>query len=199
MASAFARAAREVELVREPGRETEHADDTRMGRSHRRDRTTHRESDDEGPPSPGGLDGRERVLDTQIEPVPGLDPVPHLGEAQRRELRREPSDQPLERRAPGAGNLRCLAAVRTDDTSSISAPENRTSAPVGSFSVIEEGDMPQPSSRARREGLACEPGLGRRGLGLRCRPAQSTSTFAKTCHASRLFATRLSQRYQRSP
>ena len=31
------------------------------------------------------------------------------------------------------------------------------------------------------------------------RLAQSTSTFAKTCHASRLFAIRLSQRYQRSP
>ena len=32
-----------------------------------------------------------------------------------------------------------------------------------------------------------------------CRCRQSTSTFAKTCQARRLFATRLNQRYQRSP
>jgi hypothetical protein len=34
---------------------------------------------------------------------------------------------------------------------------------------------------------------------LRHTERQSTSTFAKTCQASRLFATRLNQRYQRSP
>ena len=102
-------------------------------------------------------------------------------------------------------------------------PRDRTDRPQA------RPGSPRPLRRRRREWSSSAtppaPRAGRRGRpypnhGNHCRPlpstaglrrlsrsiarpyrrlCQSTSTFAKTCHASRLFATRLSQRYQRSP
>ena len=52
--------------------------------------------------------------------------------------------------------------------------------------------------RENERGCCSHDGLPTRWEG-QMRPVQSTSTLANTCHASRLVATRLSQRYQRSP
>ena len=55
----------EVELVGEPRRETEHANDGRVRRGPHRDRAPHREADQQHPPSPYRIDRRERVLDAR--------------------------------------------------------------------------------------------------------------------------------------
>src|SRR5581483_3124682 len=48
-------------------------------------------------------------------PPPRLDAVPHLGEPEAREPRRDVTHEPLERRAPGPLHLAGLAAVHADD------------------------------------------------------------------------------------
>src|SRR4029079_6270686 len=48
------------------------------------------------------------------EPLPRLHPIPHLDEADVSEALRQTCDQPLDRRAPGARHLRCLAPVDAD-------------------------------------------------------------------------------------
>jgi hypothetical protein len=68
---------------------------------------------------------------------------------------------------------RGLSSPRCGSRRSIAARRASGAWPIATATPVTES----------KEGWACV-----------CRPAQSTSTFAKTCHASRLFATRLSQR-----
>ena len=106
---------REVELVGEPRREPEHGDDGRvLGRAHR-DEAAHREPDEQRPLATGRVDRGAHVLDAHVETVPRLDPVAQLGEAQRRERRRQPADEPLDGRTPRPRDVAALAAVRADD------------------------------------------------------------------------------------
>ena len=70
-----------------------------------RDRAAHREAEQQRARRAGRLDRGPRVLDAEVEPLPRLDPVAHLAEAELREPRREPLDEPFERGAPGAGDL----------------------------------------------------------------------------------------------
>ena len=67
------------------------------------------------PAAAGRVDRRPAVLDAEVEHAPRLDPVAHLDEREPGEARREARDEPLERRAPGAGHLLALAAVHADD------------------------------------------------------------------------------------
>jgi len=107
---------RQIELVGQPGRKAEDAGHSRMGRRRDRDRAAHREPDEERPLAACRLDRRERVLDTEVEPLPGLDAIAHLCEPDLGERGGEPADEPLDGRTPGSRHRCRLATVRADDT-----------------------------------------------------------------------------------
>ena len=80
--------------------------------------SSHREAEQHDRLRPLVDSGRNRspaVLDAEVEPVPGLDPVAHLEEAELRERGSQLAHEVLERRAPVALDLTRAAAVEADD------------------------------------------------------------------------------------
>src|SRR5207237_5079159 len=67
-------------------------------------------------------DGGPCVRDAPVEPLPRLDPVLDLGEADLGKAGREPADEPLDRGAPGPFDLAALAAVDTDHRRALGGP-----------------------------------------------------------------------------
>ena len=65
--------------------------------------------------APAAATGGACVLFAELKRVPGLDAVAHLQESDGREEGRDAANEPLERRAPRAGQPRRLAAIHTDD------------------------------------------------------------------------------------
>src|SRR5205085_1476731 len=89
----------EREAVGDPRREPDDGVDGGLVRRADRDRAAHREPEQERPLGTGLAHGRARVLDAPAEPLPGLDPVLDLREAELGEAWRQPADEPLDGRA----------------------------------------------------------------------------------------------------
>ena len=78
--------------------------------------------------SPRSLDRGAGVLHAPGQPPPRLDPVPRLREPARGSAAAA-GHEPFDRRAPGAGDLRALAAVQQTTASGPSPPETRSRRP----------------------------------------------------------------------
>ena len=103
--------ATEVEPVRQPRREAEQRLDAGRIRGERGDGTAHREADQERAWSADFGDCGPDVLLAELEPLPRLDPVANLGEAEFGKAGSKATDEPFERRTPRSLDLGGLAAV----------------------------------------------------------------------------------------
>ena len=105
----------ERDPVRQPRCETDDGlDRGGVGDLHR-DRSAHRESEQERPLGADRVDRRTGIFDAPVQALPRLDPIADLGERELAELWGEVRGEPFERRTPRAGDLVVLASVHADD------------------------------------------------------------------------------------
>lgn len=107
----------EIELIGNPRRKPDDPFDRRLVRRGDRNGTAHREPEQESPSRGRLADRGPSVLDAPVEPLPRLDAISHLREAELGQARGKPPNQPFDGRTPRSLDLARLTAVDAHDGS----------------------------------------------------------------------------------